>query len=428
MTAPTKEWKPKKPHYIPRPAGKSFKYHCFQCPFTCNEKSHLFNHMKYDLCKNSLSLLSKQGKSSMNTVTMETATTEALTKNNISLKTTDLEERTTAQLTNDHKAQPEDEERSNTAKSVKLPQRDQEHETKAGLLTKTSHRSDGVKTSASSNKEEPEATTHTFQEDPTSTKHQPSKCLQQPAIPMYNPIHVQNPFLIDYKSQKQAKETESFYPSNAFHYSLYPIHSSYSPYFLHGNYCNSPHFTPQFTPHIMNALPHGIHPLFPGHLLPIPSIPTIPSTILDKSYRFYPSPSLSMYHLPDQTHLTLCSHPETHQSIMGLPSSVLHARHNNVQFDSCNMAHRECLPRPEPGTRVSQQDKVHMSPLPGYSPTGSPSGPNATAHTQNTTESQKPLNVTGIVSSSEQLEEYNTKPLSAEDRSGKHSSMIDQER
>ncbi|KAI1886545.1 hypothetical protein AGOR_G00196880 [Albula goreensis] len=41
----TRERKPKKPHYIPRPLGKPFKYHCFQCPFTCNEKSHLFNHM-----------------------------------------------------------------------------------------------------------------------------------------------------------------------------------------------------------------------------------------------------------------------------------------------------------------------------------------------------------------------------------------------
>ncbi|XP_067334407.1 zinc finger protein 750 [Channa argus] len=54
------ERKPKRPHYIPRPAGKPFKYQCFQCPFTCNEKSHLFNHMKYNLCKNSISLMSQK--------------------------------------------------------------------------------------------------------------------------------------------------------------------------------------------------------------------------------------------------------------------------------------------------------------------------------------------------------------------------------
>ncbi|XP_078081548.1 zinc finger protein 750 [Mustelus asterias] len=55
-----KERKPKKPHYIPRPPGKPFKYKCFQCPFTCNEKSHLFNHMKYSLCENSISLVTDQ--------------------------------------------------------------------------------------------------------------------------------------------------------------------------------------------------------------------------------------------------------------------------------------------------------------------------------------------------------------------------------
>lgn len=54
------ERKPKKPHYIPRPPGKPYKYQCFQCPFTCNIKSHLFNHMKYNLCKNSISLVTQR--------------------------------------------------------------------------------------------------------------------------------------------------------------------------------------------------------------------------------------------------------------------------------------------------------------------------------------------------------------------------------
>ncbi|XP_037113103.1 zinc finger protein 750 [Syngnathus acus] len=58
--ASAQERKPKRPHYIPRPPGKPFKYQCFQCPFTCNEKSHLFNHMKYNLCKNSISLVSQK--------------------------------------------------------------------------------------------------------------------------------------------------------------------------------------------------------------------------------------------------------------------------------------------------------------------------------------------------------------------------------
>lgn len=60
MKMDTAQRKPKRPHYIPRPPGKPFKYQCFQCPFTCNEKSHLFNHMKYNLCKNSISLVSQK--------------------------------------------------------------------------------------------------------------------------------------------------------------------------------------------------------------------------------------------------------------------------------------------------------------------------------------------------------------------------------
>ncbi|KTG44415.1 hypothetical protein cypCar_00011448 [Cyprinus carpio] len=61
MNIPAKERKPKKPHYIPRPPGKPFRYQCFQCPFTCNQKSHLFNHMKHNLCPVSTSISSSAG-------------------------------------------------------------------------------------------------------------------------------------------------------------------------------------------------------------------------------------------------------------------------------------------------------------------------------------------------------------------------------
>ncbi|KAB5523722.1 hypothetical protein PHYPO_G00155760 [Pangasianodon hypophthalmus] len=437
MTAPAKEWKPKKPHYIPRPPGKPFKYHCFQCPFTCNEKSHLFNHMKYDLCKNSLSLLSKQGKISLNTVdeiSMATANIEASMQNNVSVQANDLKEMTTAQLTDDHKAGPNDEGRNNTPERVYLPQRDPEPKMNADLLmTKASSRTDELKTAALSNKEEPGATTHTsafspvsaFQEDPTSTIHQSSKSLQHPFLPVNNPIPVHNSFLIDYKPQKHAKETEPFYqgleyPSYAFHYNLYPIHSSYSPYFLRGNYCNHLPSPPHFTPYVMDAVPPGIHPLLSGQLLPIHSIPTIPNPTLDQSYGFYHShPSLSMYRLQDQTHRTSCSAPEIGQSTMAVPSSHGHAR---PDLDSYTMAQREYLLRQEPGIRVSQQNKVQMSPKLGYSPTGSPAGPNARDHTQKDSESQNSLDVSEIVPPHDHLEEYKTKTLSAEDGSRQVSS------
>ncbi|KAL0202633.1 hypothetical protein M9458_000651, partial [Cirrhinus mrigala] len=68
MNITEKERKPKKPHYVPRPPGKPFRYQCFQCPFTCNQKSHLFNHMKYNLCHVSISISSKQGRRGSGTV------------------------------------------------------------------------------------------------------------------------------------------------------------------------------------------------------------------------------------------------------------------------------------------------------------------------------------------------------------------------
>lgn len=69
---PVKERKPKKPHYIPRPAGKPFRYQCFQCPFTCNQKSHLFNHMKYNLCDVSVSVSSRPGRREENSPSTHT--------------------------------------------------------------------------------------------------------------------------------------------------------------------------------------------------------------------------------------------------------------------------------------------------------------------------------------------------------------------
>ncbi|KAG8546763.1 hypothetical protein GDO81_029876 [Engystomops pustulosus] len=79
-----KERKPKKPHYIPRPPGKPFKYKCFQCPFTCNEKSHLFNHMKYGLCKNSITLVTEQDRAvkspKMNSMEAKLPSPEGLVK------------------------------------------------------------------------------------------------------------------------------------------------------------------------------------------------------------------------------------------------------------------------------------------------------------------------------------------------------------
>lgn len=73
MSISAKDRKPKKPHYVPRPPGKPFRYQCFQCPFTCNQKSHLFNHMKYNLCKISISITHKQSPAHASSATNTTS-------------------------------------------------------------------------------------------------------------------------------------------------------------------------------------------------------------------------------------------------------------------------------------------------------------------------------------------------------------------
>ncbi|XP_026992199.2 zinc finger protein 750-like [Tachysurus fulvidraco] len=439
MTAANKEWKPKKPHYIPQPPGKPFIYHCFQCPFTCNEKSHLFNHMKYDLCKNSLSLQSKISLNNVDEISMTTASTEAPMQNNDSAQLDYLNEMTTVKLKDDHNAQPNEEERSKVSERVLLPQSDPQPKQNADLLmNKSSSMTDGMKTETSNNEELP--TTHTsafsddpsFQEDPTSTFHQPPKSFQHEVLPVYNPISIYNSVLLDYKPQQQAKDAEYFsqrlkYPSYAIHYNLYSTCSSYSPYFVCDNYCNHLNSTSHFTPYSgvstqFNSQPLGIHPLLPGQLLPIHSLPTSRNLTLDQTYRFYHSSPSLMYHLQDQTYLTSCSNSKKGHSTMAVPNNLDHVRPDGSHLDSYSMDQREFFLMQEPGIRISQQNKVQMSPKLGCSPTGSPATPNTRDHTQKDSQSLKPLDVSELDSRHDQLEEYDTNSLSAKDGPRQHRS------
>lgn len=430
MTAPGKEWKPKKPHYIPQPPGKPFMYHCFQCPFTCNEKSHLFNHMKYDLCKNSLSLQSKISLNTVDEISMTKATTEAQMQNNDSARLDYLNEMTTVELKDDNNAQPNEEERGNVPERVSLPQSDPQPKQNADLLmNKSSSRTDEMKTVSNNNEELPTTSAFSddpsFQEDPTSTFHQPPKSFQHEVLPVYNPISIHNSVLLDYKPQEQAKETEYFsqrlkYPSYAIHYNSYSTCSSYSPYFVCDNYCNHLNSTSHFTSYSgvntqFNSQPLGIHPLLPRQLLPIHSFPTSHNLTLDQTYRFYHSSPSLMYHLQDQTYLTSCSNSKKGHSTMAVPNNLDHVRPDGLHLDLYSMVQRECLLMQEPGIRISQQNKVQMSPKLGCSPTGSPAEPNTRDHTQKDSQSQKPLDVSGIVSPHDQLEEYNTNSLSVKD-------------
>uniref|UniRef100_A0AAY5EVY0 Zinc finger protein 750-like zinc finger domain-containing protein n=1 Tax=Electrophorus electricus TaxID=8005 RepID=A0AAY5EVY0_ELEEL len=368
--SPMKERKPKKPHYIPRPPGKPFKYHCFQCPFTCNEKSHLFNHMKYDLCKNSLSLLSKPLKSATHSSPMETSrgtmTSETLPHNSVSVQINDDSKGSThIQHRDTHVSMLNNEKRSDTPeKEVISP------------TEKIPKMHEGQETTTHSSAFSPIST---FQEEVTSTTDKPERSAPYPVPHIYNPVPI--------------RKTSSFlpeYPAYTIPYHLYPVHPHYSPYILPGSFYDHP-LAPQIPPYIMETL-RG-QPLLPGQPLPFHSFSRFHTA--EQYYRFFnstPSVSYSMYHLPDQSSLTCPRYPEMGHRIMGYlfgQGQLLRA-----------------------GVRVSQENKeVQMSPRVGCSAAGSPDQPNTPDHPQ------KPLNASETGDPHSQSVTSNAPQLSAKDRS-----------
>ncbi|XP_026883404.2 zinc finger protein 750 [Electrophorus electricus] len=453
MSSPMKERKPKKPHYIPRPPGKPFKYHCFQCPFTCNEKSHLFNHMKYDLCKNSLSLLSKPLKSATHSSPMETSrgtmTSETLPHNSVSVQINDDSKGSThIQHRDTHVSMLNNEKRSDTPEkevispTEKIPKMHAD-ESKTESLSNSGggqYNLSTLKTDDSCEKEGQETTTHssafspisTFQEEVTSTTDKPERSAPYPVPHIYNPVPIRktSSFLsgrqsLDRKLQNQAKETGTLcqspeYPAYTIPYHLYPVHPHYSPYILPGSFYDHP-LAPQIPPYIMETL-RG-QPLLPGQPLPFHSFSRFHTA--EQYYRFFnstPSVSYSMYHLPDQSSLTCPRYPEMGHRIMGVHREFLGTERNdsfqnsNHNFDPYTLAQREYLfgqgQLLRAGVRVSQENKeVQMSPRVGCSAAGSPDQPNTPDHPQ------KPLNASETGDPHSQSVTSNAPQLSAKDRS-----------
>ncbi|XP_076845557.1 zinc finger protein 750-like [Brachyhypopomus gauderio] len=440
-----KERKPKKPHYIPRPPGKPFKYHCFQCPFTCNEKSHLFNHMKYDLCQNSLSLLSKPAKSITHNSAMETvkAATAAETLRHDG---DSLQGNTEIQHTDKHVAVLNNE-RSNTPEKEQVTPTENKSKTLANE-SKTEPSSNGgekqcsptLKTDDSCENEGQETRTHSFafspisafQEEVTSSTDKSERSAPYAVPHIYNPIPVRNPpssFIsgpqsLDHKLQNQAKEPGMLcqgpeYPPYTTPYHLYPIHPHYSPYILSRSFYDHLPSSPQIPPYIMEA--QRGQPLLPGQPLPFHSFSRFPTA--EHYYRFFhPSLSYSMYHPPDQSSPTCPPYPEMGHRILGLQREFLGpARHesfqnSNLYFDPYTLAQREYLLGQEKvlraGARVSQETKeVHMSPRLGCSAAGSPDRPDATD------QPQKLLNTNEIGEPHIQSETSNAPSFSTNDRS-----------
>lgn len=267
----SQERKPKRPHYIPRPPGKPFKYQCFQCPFTCNEKSHLFNHMKYNLCKNSISLVSQKNR--------QTARQFKVVAKGVPVKSTDCPSPLPA-VENDSPEKQGDEENQDESK-------DDTEELDAGCDSPVGNDSQSV------------AKSNTVREGENSESNE-AKSLPRPSA--FSPVTPKNEGAEAFKSPVQQSEDSQapaatfnqpgfpwgrissslplkpFPPPMVPEYSPYllPDRSLYPPYYLPGNHHanepNSPSFRPEFLDPQRPVVPQPIAPphtsLFPPYPYP----------------------------------------------------------------------------------------------------------------------------------------------------------------
>ncbi|XP_072513058.1 zinc finger protein 750-like [Salminus brasiliensis] len=429
MSAVTKERKPKKPHYIPRPPGKPFKYHCFQCPFTCNEKSHLFNHMKYNLCKNSLSLLSKKGNSPICNATMEIdTTTETPTEETVPVQASDdIQEMSkvlqtgicVTTLSDDQKSDASAKDSVSTKEQISTMLVDASEPESSSSRNGEQCGPSALKTAESCEKEGQRSSAFSpissSQEDVSTITSNSEKSLPNPVPHLYNPVPVRKPpysFLpgpeiVDGKLQKPTEETGPIY--QGLEYSpytlsphLYPIHPSCSPYILPANFYNHFSSPPQIPPYILDT--QRVHPLLPGLVSPVHSFPAYPA--MEQYYRFChsaPSFSYSMYHPPDQTNLSSLHYPAMDHSILGVQAGYMGAARpdsfhsSNLYLDPYMMTQRGMLHQGHmQGTDigVDQENKeAQMSPRVGCSAAGSPDRPSAVGHIQKDRNTQKPINL-----------------------------------
>ncbi|XP_007234304.3 zinc finger protein 750 [Astyanax mexicanus] len=445
MSTSTKDRKPKKPHYIPRPPGKPFKYHCFQCPFTCNEKSHLFNHMKYNLCKNSLSLVSKKDNNPNNTNanadTMEIntaiVTTEATMEENVPVQEVSKVLQTgNDQLRNipEKESMPTNEETSKMLLEASEPE---------------SSPNDSGEQCSSSEKERQFLHSSAFSpiysspETIKSSKDNPEKTFSSPVPHLYNPIPIRKPPQSFFSGPETVEDISNLqkpteatgplyqgleYSSYSFSPQVYPIHPSFSPYILPGSFCNYNPFpsSSQIPPYVLDS--QRLHPLFPGQVMPIHPYPSYPT--MDHYYRSCHSTPFLSYSM------TSAPYPAMDHSILGTrPSRPDGFQSSNPYLDPYMMAqramHQHHLQEHSVGAGVGVDQPIKealMSPRVGCSAAGSPDRPSAINHNQkdqknqNFNNFQKPSNRSAMVVQQSQSGESAATTDSSEDVPGQDNS------
>ncbi|RXM37452.1 Zinc finger protein 750 [Acipenser ruthenus] len=305
----TKERKPKKPHYIPRPPGKPFNFKCFQCPFTCNEKSHLFNHMKYGLCKNSINLVNDQdrnGKSAkiISTDSPQKVQTEPAGKSSPCRASTSAPAKseipTEQRIKKDERAEDFKNQEQSRAQSPKTaPQKEQQPKPAAKESEANKHSESIARVRPSAFVpivgHRPMNTVESSNPAPLSSKPDSNSPLpvrsafHNPIGPWRSgPVFIPPDFSHKVPSGKIAGPIPNYIPPMFPEYPPYffaehTLPAVYQPYFSPGNphESESPHFPTYFSPDQRHLLPHA----FPAPGIPFPG--PIPPSAIEHHYRYH---------------------------------------------------------------------------------------------------------------------------------------------
>ena len=365
------ERKPKKPHYIPRPPGKPFQYQCFQCPFTCNVKSHLFNHMKYNLCKNSMSLVSQRaehiGKSAK--VQQQSPPKEILPSP--AVKNTPVHNVKIVKLRNDI----EDDEAKDEKKPEEVPKGDISGEDSRRFAEKAMGKEDNKATRTSSSAFSPVTPLREKKDGQASVK------ADQPPATV-------SPFIHSSISRVYAPPTVKPLLSHVIpDYPPYvlsdrPLHSLYQSYILPGNHplpsgTSTPSFRPDF-----------LEPRFPNFNSMVPPPLEAPNSAFLQHFHYrYGQPiyqtsplQYGLYHSPEL--------PATLQTPRYIPLEMY--GHHGYELRDYRSYVPPCPPNGpyatesvEGQSRQEQQDKSkRLSPMTGCAAFGSPDRPNNNVYSQ----------------------------------------------
>lgn len=372
------ERKPKRPHYIPRPPGKPFKYQCFQCPFTCNEKSHLFNHMKYNLCKNSISLVSQKcgqtvrqikplGKGDPSPVTLKGPPAPAVV---VQAVNPDKQGVVVVENRAEEEKKKTDETEEVDVGRDSPARKDSQSVTKLSPGTQGENRENKeVKSLPRPSAFSPVTPNRDGTEVLKSPVHQ-SEEPPAPAPPFNNPAFSWGPL-------SSSVPLKAFHPHMVPEYSpyllpersLHPLHPLYAPYYLSGNHHlngqNPPSFRPDFLESQRPVVPQPITPAHP------PLFPQYP-------YRYCPS-----LHPGPPLHYSLYCPPELSMPIPGsryLPFDLygpgLGAKDYELYMHPRTHDDPHSRPTEEESTQEQAGDKpTRLSPMAGSSASGSPDRP-----------------------------------------------------